>query len=368
MLYPKVVKPLMFRKDPEEAHHLTMNLMKKLGSLAAGRAVLKAMYGYQGNSRLKQRLWGIDFSNPVGLAAGLDKNGEAIPGFSCIGFGYLEIGTLTPKPQPGNELPRLFRLIEDEALINRMGFNNLGVEEAARQLALVTYRPIPLGVNIGKNKGTPNEAAVEDYRACIKGLYAHGDYFVINISSPNTPGLRNLQHGEELKLLLSGVMDEVKLQKQQYPGSKDKPVLVKLAPDVTFEELETMVESILSTPISGIIATNTTLGREGLQSKHREQAGGLSGRPLTKKSTEVIEQIYRLTKGQLPIIGVGGIFNGQDAYDKICAGANLVQIYTGLIYEGPGVVSKINEELLQLLEADGFKHISEAIGSKAQLI
>lgn len=365
VLYTKIVKPYMFRKDPEEAHHLTIGLMKQLGRNSLGRAILHNLYGVPEHPPLVQDLWGVTFPNPVGLAAGLDKNGEAIPGLSQIGFGYIEIGTLTPKPQEGNELPRLFRLIPDQALINRMGFNNKGVEKAAEELSQVKVKPIPIGVNIGKNKLTPNEQAVEDYQACIRGLYPYGDYFVINISSPNTPGLRNLQHGEELKQLITGVLDEVNVQVKEKKAHK-KPVLVKLAPDLTQEELEQMVESILETEIAGIIATNTTLSRSGLLDVKRDEAGGLSGRPLTQRSTEVIAEIYRLTKGKLPIIGVGGIFSGEDAYKKICAGASLVQIYSGLIYKGPEVLKEINRDLLKCLEADGHTHIQSAIGSKVK--
>jgi dihydroorotate dehydrogenase len=354
----------MFRKDPEDAHHSTISLIKKMGSFSAGRAVLQRLYGVEEDPRLSQALWGIDFPNPVGLAAGLDKNGEAIPGFSMVGFGFVEIGTLTPKPQAGNELPRLFRLPPDQALINRMGFNNRGAEETAKELAQLSHKTIPVGINIGKNKNTPNEEAVKDYRTCIRLLYPYGDYFVINISSPNTPGLRNLQHGEELKKLITGVLDEVKLQVKK-SKQEQKPVLVKLAPDVTSEELEAMVDSITSTKISGIIATNSTLERKGLFHPNYIEAGGLSGRPLTIRSTEVIREIYRLTKGKTPIIGVGGVFNGKDAYEKICAGASLVQVYTSLIYKGPELLRQINQDLLRQLQADGYTNIQSAVGSKA---
>jgi len=366
LLYTKILKPYMFTKDPEDAHHLTIGMMKQLGKSSIGRAMLSRMYGVEETEVLHQKVWGISFPNPVGLAAGLDKNGEAIPGLSQVGFGFLEIGTLTPKPQEGNERPRLFRLPPDKALINRMGFNNKGVEAAARELTKLKARPIPIGINIGKNKVTPNEQAVEDYQACIKALYPLGDYFVINISSPNTPGLRNLQHGEELKQLLKGVLLEAERQAKQLKVKK-KPILVKLAPDVTEEELEAMIESISATKIDGIIATNTTLQRTGLIDMNRHETGGLSGKPLTKRSTEVIAQIYRLTNGKIPIIGVGGIFTGKDAYEKICAGASLVQVYSGLIYEGPEMLRAINEDLKKYLKADGHLNISSAIGSKVKL-
>jgi dihydroorotate dehydrogenase len=363
LLYDKILKPYMFRKDPEEAHHQTINMMKRVGTTAAGQALLHTMYGVKNNSILTQELWGLTFANPVGLAAGLDKNGEAIPAFSQIGFGFVEIGTVTPKPQEGNELPRLFRLLPDQALINRMGFNNKGINEAAKELDKLKKRPVPVGVNIGKNKITPNEQAVEDYRECIRVLYPYGDYFVINISSPNTPGLRNLQHGKELKNLINGVLNEVQYQVANN-GFPHKPVLVKLAPDLTEEELEAMIESIMDTSISGIIATNTTLDRSKLIDSNRSEAGGLSGRPLTIRSTEVIRSIYKLTQAKIPIIGVGGIFSGQDAYDKICAGASLIQIYSSLIYHGPGLLREINTKLVRLVQADGYSSIGDAIGSK----
>jgi len=364
VLYQKIMKPYLFRKDPEDAHHQTIGLMRRMGKGAVSRGLLRTMFSVPQLPELHQQLWDLDFISPVGLAAGLDKNGEATEGFSSIGFGFIEIGTLTPRPQDGNERPRLFRLLPDQALINRMGFNNCGVEEAARHLSKVSYRPIPIGINIGKNKVTPNEEAVTDYRKCIKQLYPYADYFVVNISSPNTPGLRNLQHGEELKALLYGVNEEM-AQQSQLTNLPQKPILIKLAPDVTPEELEGMIRSIQSAHISGIIATNTTLDREGLQDRHKQETGGLSGRPLTQRATQCIRHIYQLTEGKLPIIGVGGIFNGQDAYDKICAGASLVQVYTGFIYQGPELLKQIQQELTQLLKQDGYQHLSEAIGSKA---
>jgi dihydroorotate dehydrogenase len=362
MLYKKLGKPILFRMDPEKAHHLTINGLHAAGAVPGGKYLLKSLYGVPYSQELDQRLWNIQFANPVGLAAGLDKNAKAVEGFSQLGFGFMEVGTITPKPQAGNEQPRLFRLPSDEALINRMGFNNVGVEEMARNLRKVKKRAIPIAVNIGKNKVTPNEHAEEDYRACIRGLYELGDFFVVNISSPNTPDLRNLQHGNDLNRLLVAVMDEMELQKQKHshPG---KPVLVKIAPDLTDEELELTVQSIKASGVSGIIATNTTLGRDGLTHPNREQAGGLSGKPLTQRSTDIIRRIYRLTDGKLPIIGSGGIFSAQDAYEKIRAGASLVEVYSALIYEGPELLCQINDGLKGLLKKDGFSHISEAIGA-----
>ncbi|WP_028547845.1 quinone-dependent dihydroorotate dehydrogenase [Paenibacillus sp. UNC451MF] len=362
MLYKKIAKPVLFRMDPEKAHHLTIDGLHTVGKLPGGKALLKGMYGVPEYRELATTLWGIRFSNPIGLAAGLDKNAKAVHGFSNIGFGFMEVGTVTPKPQAGNEQPRLFRLPEDDALINRMGFNNVGIETMAEHLRQTGKRSIPVAVNIGKNKTTPNEQAEEDYRLCIRGLYTYGDFFVVNISSPNTPDLRNLQHGDDLSRLLAAVKDEMHLQHQKH-GGPEKPVLVKIAPDLEQEEVTYMVATIVNSGVSGIIASNTTISRAGLTHKNKGETGGLSGKPLTERSTKLIHTIYAATEGKLPIIGSGGIFTAEDAYAKICAGASLVEVYTALIYEGPGLIRQLNEGLRTLLRKDGFKDISEAVGS-----
>jgi dihydroorotate dehydrogenase len=362
MLYKKLGKPILFRMDPEKAHHLTINGMHIAGAFPGGKKLLNSLYGAAYSPALAQTLWGIDFANPIGLAAGLDKNAHAVEGFSQLGFGFMEVGTITPKPQQGNEQPRLFRLPEDEALINRMGFNNVGIEAMAHNLGKLKRRDIPIAINIGKNKSTPNESAEDDYRACLRRLYEFGDFFVVNISSPNTPDLRNLQHGNDLNRLLDAVKDEMEQQREKRRHS-GKPVLVKIAPDLTDDELEQTVLSIVDSGVSGIIATNTTLSRHGLQHSNKEQMGGLSGKPLTKRSTDVIRRVYELTEGKLPIIGSGGIFSAQDAYDKIRAGASLIEVYSALIYEGPQLIGKLSEGLKALLHKDGFTHISEAIGA-----
>jgi dihydroorotate dehydrogenase len=292
----------------------------------------------------------------------LDKNAKAVHAFSSIGFGFIEVGTVTPIGQPGNPLPRLFRLPSDTALINRMGFNNVGAEQMAVNLKKAKPYIIPIAVNIGKNKVTLNEEAEEDYRKCIRKLYTEGDFFVVNISSPNTPGLRNLQHGDDLRNLLEAVKDEMSVQRKKHGGS-DKPIWVKIAPDVSSEELSYMIETIVKSGVFGVIASNTSISRDGLQHKHAAETGGLSGKPLTKRSTEVIRQIYIQTKGQLPIIGSGGIFTAEDAYDKIRAGASLVEVYTALIYEGPALIKRLNKGLMQLMRKDGFTHISQAVGA-----
>ncbi|WP_040951596.1 quinone-dependent dihydroorotate dehydrogenase [Gorillibacterium massiliense] len=366
MLYKSLLKPVLFRMQPEDAHHFTMNAMKLGAKIPGALPLMNAMYGVPAHDALATNLWGIHFPNPVGLAAGLDKDAVAIPGFSSIGFGFIEVGTVTPVAQPGNDKPRLFRLPEDLALVNRMGFNNKGAEAMRATLEQTTKRTIPIAVNIGKNKITPNERAEEDYRKCVRALYAYADLFVVNISSPNTPNLRSLQHGEELKRLLAAVMDERDIlgnMEKERKGTEPKPVLVKIAPDLTDGELEQVTETIMGSGVSGIIATNTTISRDGLTNVNAKETGGLSGKPLTARSTEVVRKLYSLTEGALPIVGSGGIFTAQDAYDRIRAGASLVEVYTALIYEGPGINRKLNRGLLELLERDGFTRLSQAVGA-----
>ncbi len=361
LLYRNIFKPVLFRMDPEKAHHLV------IGGLGAGvripgtLAAMQSMYGITSTPDMTTELFGITFPGPVGLAAGLDKNAQAVAGLSASGFGFMEVGTVTPKPQPGNEQPRLFRLPSDRALINRMGFNNEGAWAMADRLRHLVDHPIPIAVNIGKNKVTPNEEAAEDYKACISELYTYADFFVVNISSPNTPDLRNLQHGNELKELLAEVMQEMNAQAQNHGTSKS--VLVKISPDVSDAELEYMVETIRQSGAAGIIATNTTLSRDGLTHNHAGETGGLSGRPLTERSTEIISRVYRQTEGRLPIIGCGGIFSSEDAYDKIKAGSSLVEIYTSFIYEGPQITRRLHNGIRELMQRDGFAHISEAVGT-----
>ncbi|SFE98623.1 dihydroorotate oxidase A [Paenibacillus catalpae] len=362
MLYSSILKPALFQMDPEKAHHLVIDGLHTAGRVPGMNGMLHAMYGVADAPELAVDLFGIHFPHPVGLAAGLDKNGVAADGFSSIGFGFAEVGTVTPKGQPGNELPRLFRLPSDEALINRMGFNNEGAEAMARKLSQRKIHRIPIAVNVGKNKATPNERAHEDYRSCIQVLYPHGDFFVVNISSPNTPDLRALQHGDELRTLLGEVLEEIGLQASKL-GSKAKPVLVKIAPDMTDEQLELTVSTIKDSGVSGIIASNTTISREGLTHPNAKETGGLSGLPLRERSTEVVRAVYRQTEGKLPIIGSGGIFTAEDAYAKIRAGASLVEIYTALIYKGPGVLRELTNGLKERLRKDGYRNISEAVGA-----
>lgn len=358
----KLVKPLFFKMDPEKAHHLVVDGLGTASRIPLVPSILSGIWGVNSPRELAVDLFGLHFAHPVGLAAGLDKNAKAVAGFARTGLSFLEVGTVTPVGQPGNEQPRLFRLPPDEALINRMGFNNEGADAMAARLARLGRRRVPVAVNIGKNKTTPNERAEDDYRECLRRLYAHGDFFVVNISSPNTPDLRKLQHGDELRGLLDAVKDEMAVQAKRQ-GGLPKPILVKIAPDNDEEQLAYMAEAIVGSGMSGVIATNTTIGRDGLTHPNAKETGGLSGRPLTQRSTEIIRSFYKLTGGKLPIIGSGGIFTSQDAYDKIRAGASLVEVYTAMIYKGPGVFKEIVRGLGELLRRDGFSRIAEAVGA-----
>ncbi|MBB5294825.1 quinone-dependent dihydroorotate dehydrogenase [Deinococcus metallilatus] len=361
-MYRRLLKPALFRLDPEEAHHLTLRALAAASHLPAWPSLARTLTA-PADPRLSQTLWGRAFASPVGLAAGLDKNAEAVPAFSALGFGFVEVGTVTPLAQPGNERPRLFRLPPDEALINRMGFNNVGVEAMHARLAALPARPAPVWVNIGKNKVTPNEEAVQDYLKCVRALQDVADAFVVNVSSPNTPGLRALQAAGDLAALVRAVLDEVEAGRVRTLNRP--PVLVKLAPDLPPAGFEASVNAVLEAGADGLIVSNTTLSRDGLTHAHREEAGGLSGRPLTARSTELVRAAYRLTRGRVPIVGVGGIFTANDAYAKIRAGASLTEVYTALIYEGPGLPARLNRGLARLLTRDGFHHVTEAVGVEA---
>jgi len=341
-MYKSIVRPLLFLIDPERIHHFTFRLLKFGGRIPGWNAINQLLFTKK-DSRLERRLLGLHFKNPVGLAAGFDKDAKLIDELASFGFGFIEIGTLTPKAQPGNDKPRLFRLPQDQALINRMGFNNGGVAEAVERLKKRNSDVI-VGGNIGKNKVTPNDNAFEDYNYCFEALYPYVDYFVVNVSSPNTPGLRELQEKEPLKKLMSQVKALSEAKK------KPKPVVLKIAPDLTLSQLDDIVEILKETNTDGVIATNTTISREGLITSKEEidqiGAGGLSGKPMALKSTEVIRYLRAKLGVAYPIIGVGGILSSEDALEKLKAGADLVQIYTGFIYEGPGFVKKINEAIL----------------------
>jgi dihydroorotate dehydrogenase len=361
MLY-RAAKSIFFRMDPERAHHFALNNLTRVSKSPIGLSLLRAMYGIYLSPELQVNLCGLSFSHPIGLSAGLDKNGTAPAAFAAMGFGFVEVGTITPKPQPGNVRPRLFRLPEDYALINRMGFNNVGCEAMALSLR-DTKLSVPLFINIGKNKDTPNELAYEDYVASLRMLYHSGDAFVVNVSSPNTPGLRNLQQSDEMKQLLLETLKAREECNFHYSGQPLKPIFVKISPDLTDEQLSDTIRAIQDTGVDGIVATNTTLSRDGLKHPSQQESGGLSGKPLRQRSTQIIRDVYTHTKGQVPIIGSGGIFTPEDAYEKIRAGASLVQIYTSLIYEGPGIVAKLAEGLSTRLRSDGFGSIRDAVGS-----
>jgi dihydroorotate dehydrogenase len=342
MIYKLFLRPFLFRISPEKAHYLTFDLLKMAIGHAFGRFFANRLYNFK-NQKLKKQLFGLTFENPVGLAAGLDKNATHFNELSCLGFGFIEIGTLTPKPQPGNDKPRLFRLPKDNALINRMGFNNIGVDEAVVRLKNRKTKTI-IGGNIGKNKLTSNEDAIKDYEYCFLALFDVVDYFVVNVSSPNTPNLRDLQDKEPLTHLLNH------LQNINNAKLKRKPILLKIAPDLTNSQLDDIIEIVSATKIDGIIATNTTLAREPL-SYPKEfieniGMGGLSGKPLAKRSTEVIAYLKTKSKNAFPVIGVGGIHSVKDAMEKLDAGADLLQLYTGFVYEGPSLIKKINKAIL----------------------
>mgnify|MGYP005987950465 CR=1 FL=1 len=337
-MYKVFIKPILFLFDPEWVHHTVFSTLKLIHRIPGMGNLIKGFYQVK-DQRLERKLFGLTFPNPVGLAAGFDKDAKLYKELSNFGFGFIEIGTLTPKPQPGNPKKRLFRLPEDGGLINRMGFNNEGVEAAIERLK--RNKGILIGGNIGKNKLTPNEEAVSDYVQCFEALFPHVDYFVVNVSSPNTPNLRALQDKEPLTHLLQTLKD------LNHSKSKPKPILLKIAPDLTEEQLVDIIDIITSVKIDGVIATNTTLSREGLQSENKSEMGGLSGKPVTKKSTEVIRFLHEKSKNAFPIIGVGGIHSPEDAIEKLEAGASLVQLYTGFVYEGPGVVKRINKAILK---------------------
>ena len=326
----ELLRPLLFKLDPETAHNLTMSNLTGLHRLGLLKAFLPRVQA------LPKRVMGLDFPNPVGLAAGLDKNGEAIDALGDFGFGFIEIGAVTPRPQPGNPQPRLFRLPRAQAIINRMGFNNLGVDNLLRNLQRTSYQGI-LGVNLGKNFDTPIEKAADDYLICLEKLYAKVSFVTVNISSPNTKNLRALQGGDELDALLAAIKSGQERLSQQH--GKYMPVAIKIAPDLDAAQIENMAALFRKHHIDALIATNTTLSREGVEHlPHGSEAGGLSGLPVREKSTQVIRAFHTALAGEVPIIGVGGILCGADAQDKIAAGADLVQFYTGLSYRGPGLV------------------------------
>ncbi len=353
----KLIRPILFKltKDPETVHNLALRFLKFLGYPPI-KDVVSAFTEIESKT-LEQNIFNLNFRNPVGLAGGFDKDGKIVNGLESLGFGFLEIGTITKLPQSGNARPRMFRLPDDNAVINRMGFNNIGVVEIKNHLQKVKHKSI-LGISLGKNKITLNELAVEDYLFLFKEMYNLGNYFVVNFSSPNTPGLRDLQD----KKLLTNILEHLVAYRKTRGIAK--PILVKITIDFSFNAVDEILEVCKNVGVDGIISSNTSVSRDNLKTVTYE-TGGISGRPIAQKSTELIRYIHKKNIG-LPIIGVGGIFTPEDAYEKIKAGASLIQIYTGFIYEGPFIVKKINQGLVKLLEQDGFKNISEAVGVDAK--
>ncbi len=342
-MYKLLLKPLLFQLDAEKAHHLVFTRIKSLFRLPFVASLCKALYTVD-HPALRRQVFGLNFKNPVGLGAGLDKNAELVEELAHMGFGFIEVGTVTPQAQSGNDKPRLFRLPKDKALINRMGFNNDGVTEVARRLRQC-HTNIIIGGNIGKNKFTPNENAVKDYVTCFDGLFDVVDYFVVNVSSPNTPNLRELQEKGPLTHILQT------LQARNQAKRNPKPILLKIAPDLTDSQLDDIIGIVQETGISGVIAANTTISRTGLQTSASAVEslgpGGLSGQPLKQRSTEVIRYLHQQSGGRFPIIGIGGIGSAEDALQKIQAGASLVQLYTGFVYEGPALIKEINQAIVK---------------------
>jgi len=336
-MYKSIIRPILFCFHPELIHHITFAILKGLFKIPGVFWLVKRQFSFI-DKNLERNLFGLTFKNPVGLAAGFDKNAILFDELSTFGFGFVEIGTVTPKPQSGNPKRRLFRLKKDKALINRMGFNNDGVEVIAERLKH-RKTDIIIGGNIGKNKVTSNETAVDDYLICFEKLFEVVDYFIVNVSSPNTPNLRALQDKKPLTHILQS------LQNENNKKDKQKPILLKIAPDLNDSQLLDIIDIVNNTKIAGVIATNTTISREGLVSDNKKETGGLSGKPLSNRATEVIQFLSENSKKAFPIIGVGGIHSSQDAQEKIKAGATLVQLYTGFIYEGPSLVKRINKAL-----------------------
>ncbi len=346
-MYKQFIRPFLFRFDPEQVHHWSFKAIGLAFRLGLG-PLITSHFRYQ-DKRLERKVFGLTFPNPVGLAAGFDKDARLFRELSGLGFGFIEIGTLTPKPQEGNPKKRLFRLKADQAIINRMGFNNQGVDAAAERLKVP--HGVLVGGNIGKNKSTPNLSAVSDYLYCLKALYPLVDYFVVNVSSPNTPGLRELQDKAPLTKLLNTLKTAGKAHAKTHK-TKEKPILLKIAPDLNDTQLLDIIEIITATGTDGVIATNTTISRDGLVSdpELRAEMGGLSGKPLKDKSTEVIRFLHDKSQGAFPIIGVGGIHSPEDALEKLDAGASLIQLWTGFVYEGPSLIKGINAALLKRMD------------------
>lgn len=350
-IYENFLRPCLFAMEPEMVHSLAVSLLERTGRSAVLRDALARRFTFSHPS-LETRVAGIRFPNPIGLAAGFDKDCRLAQALPSLGFGFLELGTLTPLPQAGNPRPRIFRAPEARALINRLGFNNEGAEAAAQRLRSLAFRAGPIGINIGKGMDTPLEKATEDYCRAFSTLAPYADYVVINVSSPNTPGLRDLQGRKQLEDILVALREK---------GGANTPIFVKLSPDLSLDQLDSICP-LLMDRADGAVVSNTTLSRNKIPAVYAANIGGVSGAPLKELSTRLISEVYRRTQGKLSIIGVGGIFNAEDAFEKILAGASLIQIYTGFIYRGPGVVREILEGLVRILSERGLHSISEAVG------
>ncbi|MBV9958534.1 MAG: quinone-dependent dihydroorotate dehydrogenase [Acidobacteria bacterium] len=368
MLYRSILRPLLFRLPPETAHELALKTLSRTLKPQFIRQLMQRRYASHGFGELRR--FGLRFSNPVGVAAGFDKNGVALEQLAALGFGFVEAGTVTHLKQPGNPQPRLFRLPPDRALINRQGFNNHGAAALAARLSGHRADCV-VGINIGKSRAVELEDATADYLASFELVHAHADYIAVNVSSPNTPNLRELQRADALKALLTALQEKnLELSGRNTSRREPVPLLVKIAPDLELPELEAIVDVALRANLSGIIATNTTTSRAGLRTPEAVikacGAGGLSGAPLQHRSNEIIRTLYRLTKGRLTIIGVGGVFTAADAWEKICAGASLVQLYTGFVYQGWGIAREINEGLAEILSREKIGSLDEAVGCRAK--
>lgn len=365
--YRTLIRPALFSQESEAIHNFTLTALSRVSERAS---LCEALATFYASESLPVELFGLRFPNPIGLAAGMDKHAAAAPVWPALGFGFSELGGVTWHPQPGNPAPRMFRAPSDEALVNRMGFNNPGAEALAIRLAgwraAGRWPEHPVGINLGKSKITPLESAAEDYSNSLRALWPHADFFVVNVSSPNTPNLRQLQDKAALDGILSG-MQEVNARCAAARRTKQKPILVKVAPDLSFEALDEILELVAPRQLAGIVATNTTIARPATDNPRSSAAyaetGGLSGRPLRHRSTEVIGHLHRQTNGKVPIIGVGGVFSAEDAWEKITAGASLVQVYTGLVYQGPAIARQIVEGLRRRLKESGLANLSAAVGS-----
>ncbi|HWG90272.1 MAG TPA: quinone-dependent dihydroorotate dehydrogenase [Candidatus Thermoplasmatota archaeon] len=361
MLY-RIARPLFFKMDPEHVHETVTKNLLRASKVPGMRAAMRASYHHE-DPILRTKVWDLEFQNPVGIAAGFDKNAVLAPLLPDLGFGFVEIGTVTSAAQPGNPKPRMFRFPDDKALINRLGFNNEGAPAVAARLQKQGKPGVPLGVNIGKLKVVPNEEAVDDFLKTFTLLYPYGDYFVVNVSSPNTPGLRALQDRDHLTALI-GALQKRRGEMAEAAKAPPRPLLVKVAPDLTDEQIDDVVAVATQFKLDGLIATNTTLSRQGLSVETKE-AGGMSGAPLRDRAEEVLARIHRGTEGRIPLIGVGGILTAEDAFRRIRAGASLLQLYTGFIYGGPETAKTINKGLAERLRRMGYKSVQEAVGSQA---